>query len=145
MLRVCSPIETLVSSAIVPPTKTKPFASTARCMIGVRMLRMMLMVSSSWVPGCGRMKAVDAEIADPDLGAAIDDQLRHHGAGARAELEAMQRKAELVIEPGVAGARAEHRQIIARLRFDAGPGPHDGCAAHHGEEFEHRALTDGKA
>src|SRR5436305_10987699 len=112
MLRVCSPIETLVSSAIVPPTKTRPLASTARCMIGVRMLRMMLMVSSSWVPGCGRMKAVDAEIADPDLGAAVDDQLRHHGAGARAELEAMQRKAEPVIEPRVVGARGGVGQVV---------------------------------
>jgi len=41
-----SPIETLVSSAIVPPTKTKPLASTARCIIGVRMLRVMFMMSS---------------------------------------------------------------------------------------------------
>src|SRR5882757_2080763 len=38
---------------------------------------------------CSRMEAADAEIADPRLGAAIDDQLRHHGAGAGAELEAM--------------------------------------------------------
>jgi hypothetical protein len=36
------------------------------------------------------METVDAEIADPRLGAAVDDQLRHHGAGAGAELEAMQ-------------------------------------------------------
>src|SRR5437879_1481999 len=143
MLRVCSPIEALVSSAIVPPTKTKPLASTARCMIGVRMLRMMFMMSSSWFWGVE--KAVDAEIADPCLGATIDDQLRHYGAGAGAELEAMQRKAELVIEPGVAGARAEHGQIVARLRLDAGPGPDNGCAAHHGEELEHRAGTDGEA
>src|SRR5882757_7128455 len=110
MLRVCSPIETLVSSAIVPPTNTNPLASTARCMIGVRMLRMMFMRSSSWFWGV--KEAVNTEIADPCLGAAIDDQLRHHGAGAGAELEAMQRKAELVIEPQVAGARAEHRQTI---------------------------------
>src|SRR5260370_38696140 len=111
MLPVCSPIETLVSSAIVPPTNTNPLASTARCMIGVRMLRMIFMMSSSWFWKCGRMKAVDAEIADPCLGAAVDNQLRHHGAGTGTELEAMQRKPELVIEPRVAGARAEHRQI----------------------------------
>ncbi|MGY4285281.1 hypothetical protein ACVWXO_004501 [Bradyrhizobium sp. LM2.7] len=39
-------METLVSSAMVPPMKTKPPASTARCMMGVRMLRVMLMMSS---------------------------------------------------------------------------------------------------
>jgi len=36
------------------------------------------------------MEAVDAEITDAGLGAAVDDQLRHHGAGARTELEAVQ-------------------------------------------------------
>src|SRR3981189_470935 len=98
MLRVCPPIETPVSSAIVAPTNTNPLASTARCMIGVRMLRMMFMMSSSWVLGCGRMKTGESGIAVSCLGAAVGDQLRHHSAGAGAELEAMQRKAELVIE-----------------------------------------------
>ncbi|SFH87245.1 hypothetical protein SAMN05216525_102385 [Bradyrhizobium sp. Gha] len=37
------------------------------------------------------MESVDAEIRDWSLGAAIDDQLRHHRAGAGAELKAMQR------------------------------------------------------
>src|SRR5215213_7614392 len=133
MLRVCSPIETLVSSAIVPPTNTNPLASTARCMIGVRMLRMMFMMSSSWVLGCGRMKAVDAEIADPCLGAAAHDQFRHHGAGAGTELEAMQRKAELVIKALVTDTRPEDGQIIFCLGLDTGPGADNAGAAHHGE------------
>ena len=79
------------------------------------------------------MKAADTEIADPRLGAAVGDQLRHHGARAGAELEAMQRKAELVIEPRVTGAWAEHGQIIAHPGLDTGPGTDDGSAAHHGE------------
>src|SRR5829696_725508 len=145
MLRVCSPIETLVSSAIVPPTNTNPLASTARCMIGVRMLRMTFMMSSSWVLGCGRMKAVDAEIADPCLGAAVDDQLRHHGAGAGAELEAMQRKAELVIEALVTGARPKDGQIILCPGLDAGPGADDRRSAHHRKQFEHGARADSEA
>jgi len=49
-----------------------------------------------------RMETANAEIADPGLGAAIDAQLSHDSTGARAELEAMQRKPELVIEPRVA-------------------------------------------
>ena len=42
------------------------------------------------------MEAVDAELADAGLGAAIDDQLGHHRAGAGPELEAVRREAELV-------------------------------------------------
>jgi hypothetical protein len=42
-------------------------------------------------------KAVDAEIADPGLGATIDDKLRHDGASAGTKLEAVQRKTELMI------------------------------------------------
>jgi hypothetical protein len=49
----------------------------------------------------GRIETVDAEIADPGLGAAVDDQFRHDGAGAGTELEAMQRKAELMIGIGI--------------------------------------------
>src|SRR5438552_12162358 len=124
MLRVCSPIGRLVSSAMVPPTKTKPLASTARCMIGVRMLRVMLIMSSFFLER-GRMKTVDAEIADPGLGATVDDQFRHHGAGAGAELKAMQREAELVIQAHVTSAGSEHGQVVARLGLDAGPGADD--------------------
>ena len=43
----------------------------------------------------------------------------------------MQRKTELVIEPRVAGARAEDGQFVARPRLDAGPGADNGGAAHH--------------
>src|SRR3954453_4325994 len=143
MLRVWSPIETDVSSAMVPPRKTKPLASTARCMMGVRMLRMMLMMSS--LLEHGRMEAVYAEIAYSGLGAAVDDQLRHHGAGAGAELKTVQREAELVIESPVAGTRPEHGQIVLRLRLDAGPGAHDCRIAHHRKQLEHGAGADREA
>src|SRR3954463_11560555 len=128
MLRVCSPIDTEVSSAMVPPMKTKPLASTARCMMGVRMLRVMLMMFL--LLERGRMETIDAEIADAGLGAAIDDQLGHHGAGAGAELKAVQREAELVIEALVAAAWSEHGDIVLHLRLDAGPGADDRRAAH---------------
>src|SRR5690349_8517629 len=134
MLRVCSPIETEVSSAMVPPRKTNPFASTARCMMGVRMLRVMLIMYLLFLE-CRGMEAVDAEIADAGLGAAVDDQLGHDGAGAGAELEAVQREAELVIEALVTAARTEHGNIVLHLRLDAGPGAHDRRAAHHRKQL----------
>ena len=56
----------------------------------------------------GRMETIDAEIADPGLGATVDDQLRYHGTSAGAELEAMQQKAELVIKALVTCAGPEH-------------------------------------
>ena len=65
------------------------------------------------------METIDTEIADPGLGATVDDQLRHHGTSAGAKLEAMQRKPELVIKAFVAGAGPEHRQIIFRPGLDA--------------------------
>src|SRR6187402_1603966 len=122
---------------MVPPTKTKPLASTARCMMGVRMLRVMLMMSS--LLERGRVEAVDAETADAGLGAAIDDQLRHDGAGTGAKLETVQGKAELMIEALVARTRPEHGNIVLHLGFDAGPGAHDGRIAHHRKQLEHGA------
>ena len=87
-------------------------------------------------------EAVDAEIADPGLGAAIDDQLRHDGAGGGAELEAVQREAELVIEPIMARTRTRHGQLVGRARFDAGPGAHDGGVTHHWKQLEHGVLNN---
>jgi len=76
------------------------------------------------------VEAVDAEIADPGLGATVDDQLRHDSTGARAKLEAMQRKAELLIKAFMTDTGPKDRQIIFCPGLDAGPGPHDRCAAH---------------
>jgi hypothetical protein len=67
--------------------------------IGPGQIHLLLLDVLILILGHGRMEAPDAEIADPGLGATAGDQFRHHGAGAGAELEAMQRKAELVIEP----------------------------------------------
>src|SRR5947208_1328236 len=113
MLRVCSPIETVVSSAMVPPTKTKPFASTARCMIGVRMLLVIVMVCWSSGRRLGS-KALDAQAVDGRVGIPGGDQLRHHGAGPRSELKPVQREPELVEQALVLGARADDREVVLR-------------------------------
>src|SRR5579872_3417248 len=127
MFRGWSLIETLVLLAIVPPSKTKAVASTARCMMGGRILRVMLMMSSSCWERRGK-ETVDAEIADAGLRAAIDDQLRHDGSGTGTELEAMQRKPELMVQALVNGAGAKHRQIVLCPGFNSGPG--QGGATH---------------
>ena len=89
------------------------------------------------------MKAVDAEIADPGLGAAIDNQLRHHGTGAGAELKTMQRKAELVIKALVTGTWPKDGQIIFCLGLDTGPGADNRCTAHDRKQLEHGVRAHG--
>src|ERR1700749_603688 len=97
-------------------------------------LRVMVMLSSCCCKG-GVVEAGDAQAPDLGLAAAMGDQLGHHGAGAGAELKAMRREAELMIKDLMTGARAEHRDAVAHMRLDAGPGAHDGGAAHHREQF----------
>ena len=79
------------------------------------------------------------------LGAAIDDQFRHHGAGAGPELKTVQREAELMIEPLVTRTWAEHGNVVLHLRLDAGPGAHDRRIAHHRKQLEHGARAGREA
>ena len=62
-------------------------------------------------PRLGRStaKAIDSQLADPRLTAATEDQFGHHGAGARAKLEAMCREAELMVEPLVTRTWSDDR------------------------------------
>src|SRR5260221_4097553 len=84
------------------------------------------------------LETPNAETVDRHVGRSGRHQLRHHGASAGPELEAMRREAELVIDAFRRRARPDHGNFIGHARLDAGPGAHDGGFAHRREQLPHR-------
>jgi Amidase len=64
-------------------------------------------------------KTLNGQLTDPRLATAVDDQFGHHGACTGAELEAMCRESELMIEPLVTRARSKNGQFVARRRLSS--------------------------
>jgi thiamine pyrophosphate-dependent acetolactate synthase large subunit-like protein len=77
----------------------------------------------------------DPEPVDRHARSAGGDQLGHRRAGARPELEAVGREAELVIHAFGGQARAHHREVVRHARLDPGPGPVDLGLSHDREQL----------